>query len=184
MIKQYPQQISKIVDKSPVRCIDKVIEKQMISVIDEAKSNGDSVGGIFEIIATGCPYGLGSPFQWDRKLQAKISAMMSVNAFKSIEIGKGSGNAVKFGSEIHDEIGWDGVKFTRFSNNAGGIEGGMSNTEPIVIRLSMKPIATLTKALRSIDFVTKKGKQHTRKGQTHALFLLLQLLPKVCFALY
>ena len=154
-----PNQISKIVDKSPVRCIDKVIEKQMISVIDEAKSNGDSVGGIFEIIATGCPYGLGSPFQWDRKLQAKISAMMmSVNAFKSVEIGKGSGNAVKFGSEIHDEIGWDGVKFTRFSNNAGGIEGGMSNTEPIVIRLSMKPIATLTKALRSIDFVTKEGK--------------------------
>tara|TARA_Y100000590_G_scaffold243134_1_gene273313 strand:+ start:5943 stop:7103 length:1161 start_codon:yes stop_codon:yes gene_type:complete len=154
-----PTQLSKIVDKSPVRCLDKEIEKQMVSAIDEAKSNGDSVGGIFEIIATGCPYGLGSPFQWDRKLQAKISAMMmSVNAFKSIEIGKGTGNAVKFGSQIHDEIGWDGDKFIRFSNNAGGIEGGMSNTEPIVIRLSMKPIATLTKALRSIDFVTKEKK--------------------------
>tara|TARA_S200000501_G_scaffold120503_1_gene113282 strand:+ start:366 stop:1526 length:1161 start_codon:yes stop_codon:yes gene_type:complete len=157
--KMSPSQLSKIVDKSPVRCLDKDAEKQMISAIDEAKSNGDSVGGIFEIIATGCPYGLGSPFQWDRKLQAKISAMMmSVNAFKSIEIGKGSGNAVKFGSEIHDEIGWDGDKFIRFSNNAGGIEGGMSNTEPIIIRLSMKPIATLIKALRSVDFVTKEKK--------------------------
>ncbi len=154
-----PVELSKIVDKSPVRCIDKNAEKKMVSAIDEAKANGDSVGGIFEIIATGCPYGLGSPFQWDRKLQAKISAMMmSVNAFKSIEIGRGSGNAVKFGSEIHDEIGWDGNKFIRFSNNAGGIEGGMSNTEPIVIRLSMKPIATLTKALRSVDFITKEKK--------------------------
>jgi len=154
-----PTQLSKIVDKSPVRCLGKDAEKQMVLAIDKAKANGDSVGGIFEIIATGCPYGLGSPFQWDRKLQAKISAMMmSVNAFKSIEIGRGSGNAVKFGSEIHDEIGWDGDRFIRFSNNAGGIEGGMSNTEPIVIRLSMKPIATLTKALRSVDFLTKENK--------------------------
>ena len=90
-------------------------EKQMISAIDEAKSNGDSVGGIFEIIATGCPYGLGSPFQWDRKLQAKISAMMmSVNAFKGIDIGGGMNESEKWGSEVHDEIGWEKNKYIRY----------------------------------------------------------------------
>ena len=122
----------------------------MINVIDAAKQSGDSVGGIFEVIASGVPYGLGSFTQWTEKLQARISAMMmSINAFKGIEIGSGFRSAAKFGSEVHDEIGHDGKKFTRYSNNAGGIEGGMSNAQPIVLWMSMKPISTLIKPLRS-----------------------------------
>ena len=84
--------------------------------------------------------------------------MMSVNAYKSIEIGEGLSSGAKFGSEIHDEIGWDGKRYTRFSNNAGGIEGGMSNAMPITVKLAMKPIPTLIKSLRSVDIATKKEK--------------------------
>ena len=152
-------ELNKIADKSEVRCLDKNIELKMMEKIDEAKSSGDSVGGIFEVIATGLPYGLGSYTQWDKKLQAKIAALlMSVNAYKAFEIGSGFNSGTKFGSEIHDEIGWNGKKFTRFSNNAGGIEGGMSNAQPLILRLAMKPIPTLIKSLRSIDINTKNPK--------------------------
>jgi chorismate synthase len=131
----------------------------MIAAIDKAKAEGDSVGGIFEIIATGLPYGLGSHTQWDKKLHARIAeSIMSVNAFKGIEIGMGFEEAEKLGSEVHDEIGWDGEKYIRHSNNAGGIEGGMSNAQPIVIRAVMKPIPTLIKPLRSVDIETKEDK--------------------------
>ncbi len=131
----------------------------MIQVIDHAKSQGDSVGGVFEVIATGMPHGLGSYTQWNRKLQTKVtSLMMSVNAYKAIEIGSGFNSGVKFGSEIHDEIEWNGKRYTRSSNNAGGIEGGMSNAMPITIRIAMKPIPTLTKSLKSVDIVTKEQK--------------------------
>lgn len=154
-----PRVLSELADNSSVRCLDKIAEKRMIETIDRAKKAGDSVGGIFEVIATGLPYGLGSYTQWDRKLHARISAiMMSVNAFKGIEIGTGFDSATKFGSEVHDEIGYDGNKFTRYSNNAGGIEGGMSNAQPIVLWMSMKPISTLIKPLRSIDMNTKERK--------------------------
>ena len=154
-----PNQLSKIADSSPARCLDKDAEATMIQTIDNAKKAGDSVGGIFEVIATGLPYGLGAHTQWDRKLHTRISAMMmSVNAFKAIEIGGGFSGAEKFGSEVHDEIGHDGEKFTRYSNNAGGIEGGMSNTQPIVLHMAMKPIPTLIKPLRSVDIHTKKPK--------------------------
>ena len=140
-------ELNEIVDKSQLRCLDNVKEQEMIKIIDKAKANGDSVGGVFEVVATGMPYGLGSYTQWDRKLQAKItSLMMSVNAYKSIEIGEGLTSGAKFGSEIHDEIGWDGKKYTRFSNNAGGIEGGMSNGMPITVKMAMKPIPTLIKS--------------------------------------
>ena len=154
-----PNQLSKIADTSPVRCLDKDAEASMIQTIGDAKKSGDSVGGIFEVIATGLPYGLGSHTQWNRKLNTRISAMMmSVNAFKAIEIGGGFSGAEKFGSEVHDEIGHDGEKFTRYSNNAGGIEGGMSNAQPIVLRMAMKPIPTLIKPLKSVDINTKKPK--------------------------
>ena len=152
-------ELNEIVDKSQLRCLDNVKEQEMIKIIDQAKANGDSVGGVFEVVATGMPYGLGSYTQWDRKLQAKItSLMMSVNAYKSIEIGEGLTSGAKFGSEIHDEIGWDGKKYTRFSNNAGGIEGGMSNGMPITVKMAMKPIPTLIKSLRSVDIMTKENK--------------------------
>ena len=165
------KELNSKVDKSAVRCINKAIETQMINVIDAAKQSGDSVGGIFEVIASGVPYGLGSFTQWTEKLQARISAMMmSINAFKGIEIGSGFRSAAKFGSEVHDEIGHDGKKFTRYSNNAGGIEGGMSNAQPIVLWMSMKPISTLIKPLRSIDVITfEKKKAHKERTDACAV---------------
>ena len=154
-----PNQLSKRADASPVRCLDKEVESAMVKTINNAKTSGDSVGGIFEVIANGIPYGLGAHTQWDRKLHTRISAMlMSVNAFKGIEIGAGFGEAEKLGSEVHDEIGHDGEKFIRYSNNAGGIEGGMSNAQPIVIRMAMKPIPTLIKPLHSVDIHSKEKK--------------------------
>ena len=154
-----PIELNKKADASPVRCLDKKAEEKMIKIIDDAKSAGDSVGGIFEVIATGLPYGLGSPMQWDRKLQAKItSMMMSVNAFKGIDIGGGMNESEKWGSEVHDEIGWEKNKYIRYSNNAGGLEGGMTNAQPIVLKMAMKPIATLIKPLRSVDMNTKESK--------------------------
>ena len=154
-----PNQLSELADASPVRCLNKNAEKNMIKTIDEAKAAGDSVGGIFRVVATGLPYGLGSHTQWDRKLQARISAvMMSINAFKGIEIGSGFSGAEKFGSEVHDEIGHDGKKFTRYSNNAGGIEGGMSNAQSIILQMSMKLIPTLIKPLKSVDIQSKEKK--------------------------
>ena len=165
------KELNSKVDRSAVRCINKAIETQMINVIDAAKQSGDSVGGIFEVIASGVPYGFGSFTQWTEKLQARISAMMmSINAFKGIEIGSGFRSAAKFGSEVHDEIGHDGKKFTRYSNNAGGLEGGMSNAQPIVLWMSMKPISTLIKPLRSIDVITfEKKKAHKERTDACAV---------------
>ena len=154
-----PEQLSNKVDNSPVRCLVEKIETKMISVIDQAKKNGDSVGGAFEVIATGLPYGLGSYTQWDQKLHARISeSIMSINAFKGIEIGKGFSEAGELGSNVHDEIGWDGKRYFRYTNNAGGLEGGMTNAQPIVIRAMMKPIPTLIKPLKSVDISTKEEK--------------------------
>ena len=151
--------LNSLADKSSVRCLDKDAEKKMIDVIDQAKSNGDSVGGSFEVIATGMPYGLGSYINADGKLQARISqAMMSVNAFKGVEVGAGFASSAVFGSELHDEILYENNKITRSSNNAGGIEGGMSNAQPIHVKVSMKPISTLIKPLRSIDLTTMEPK--------------------------
>ena len=166
-----PKILNLTADSSPVRCLDNKVEKDMIKVIDDAKKSGDSVGGIFEVIATGIPYGLGSYTQWNEKLQARITAMMmSVNAFKGIEIGSGFHSSTQFGSEVHDEIGHDGNKFTRYSNNAGGLEGGMSNAQPILLWMSMKPISTLIKPLRSVDIDSKeKKKAHKERTDSCAV---------------
>ena len=149
-----------LIDKSNVRCWGKNAEKRMIQAIDNAKSNGDSVGGLIEIYCSGLPFGLGSYTQWDKKLQSKISeSLLSINAFKGIEFGMGFNVAYNLGSEVHDEIEINNKKLKRKTNNAGGIEGGMSNTEPLKIRLSMKPIPTLTKPLNSVDINTNKTKK-------------------------
>ncbi len=146
-------------DKSDVRCLDKTKSNNMIEKIDSAKKAGDSVGGKFEVFATGIPLGLGSYSQWFDRLQSKISeSIMSINAIKGIEFGNGFENSSKRGSKVHDEIGWDGEKYTRYSNNAGGIEGGISNGEPIIFQAAMKPIPTLIKPLRSIDIISKEEK--------------------------
>ena len=151
--------LNSLADKSSVRCLDKEAENRMIEVIDQAKSNGDSVGGSFEVIAKGMPYGLGSYINADGKLQARISqAMMSVNAFKGVEVGAGFASSAAFGSELHDEILYENDKIMRASNNAGGIEGGMSNAQPIHVKVSMKPISTLIKPLRSIDLTNMEPK--------------------------
>jgi len=151
--------LNETADASSVRCLDKETEAKMIAVIDEAKTNGDSVGGSFEVIAKGLPYGLGTYINADGKLQARISqAMMSVNAFKGVELGEGFASSAVFGSELHDEILYEDDKITRASNNAGGIEGGMSNAQPIHVKVSMKPISTLIKPLRSIDLNTMEPK--------------------------
>ena len=153
------KELNDTVDASPVRCFDKAAEKKMMDVIDEARNNGDSVGGSFEVIAKGLPYGLGTYINADGKLQARISqAMMSVNAFKGVELGAGFASSAVFGSELHDEILFEDNKITRASNNAGGIEGGMSNAQPIHVKVSMKPISTLIKPLRSIDLNTMEPK--------------------------
>ena len=153
------KELNDTVDASPVRCFDKTAEKKMMDVIDEARNKGDSVGGSFEVIAKGLPYGLGTYINADGKLQARISqAMMSVNAFKGVELGAGFASSAVFGSELHDEILYEDNKITRASNNAGGIEGGMSNAQPIHVKVSMKPISTLIKPLRSIDLNTMEPK--------------------------
>ena len=153
------ERIASKADSSDVRCLSKNKTKNMMDRIDDAKKTGDSVGGVFEVFATGIPNGLGSYSQWFDRLQSKISeSIMSINAIKGIEFGNGFENSTKKGSQVHDEIGWDGERYIRYSNNAGGIEGGISNGEPIIFQAAMKPIPTLIKPLKSIDIITKEEK--------------------------
>ncbi|MFC2051042.1 chorismate synthase [Chloroflexota bacterium] len=151
----------KQVEKSPVRCADTAAEKAIMAVIDEAKAEGDTVGGIFELIATGVPVGLGSHVQWDRRLDGQIAqAIMSINAVKGVEVGDGFSIADVKGSQAQDTIepGSEGATppWKQATNRAGGIEGGISNGQHIVARAVVKPIATLGKPLPSIDLRTGK----------------------------
>lgn len=145
-------------EESPVRCLDEEAAQEMMKRIDQAKKDGDSLGGIVEVIVEGVPIGLGSHVQWDRKLDAKIAqAVMSINAFKGVEFGIGFEAAQRMGSEVHDEICWSETKgFHRATNRLGGFEGGMTTGEPIVVRGVMKPIPTLYKPLKSVDIDTKE----------------------------
>ncbi|HML77951.1 chorismate synthase [Geobacter sulfurreducens] len=144
---------------------DAEAEERMKAFIDGAREAGDTVGGVVEIIASGLPVGLGSHVQWDRKLDARLAmAVMSIQAIKGVEIGLGFDAARRPGSQVHDEIYYDSTRigrgelsgFFRKSNNAGGIEGGITNGEDIVIRAAMKPIPTLYRPLRSVDMQTKE----------------------------
>ena len=148
-----------VVEESVVRCHEPDVEQRMIGAIDAAKDSGDTVGGVFQVVASGAPIGLGSHVHWDRKLDANLAqAMMSINAVKGVEIGPGFEQAQMVGSLVHDVIEpFDGSrerKWKRVSNRAGGIEGGMSNGEDIVVRVAIKPISTLAKPLPSVDLVT------------------------------
>ena len=156
------------VDQSKFRCYNLSIEDDMVRVIDECKLNGDTIGGAMEVVALGLPYGLGSYIQWDKKLNAIIaSLMLSINAFKSLTIGS-VGNVL--GSEYHDEISWDKDSYSRDSNSAGGIEGGMSNASPLVLNMSMKPIPTLSRSLKSVDINTKATESaHKERSDTCAV---------------
>ncbi len=158
-IPRNPNSIFHLAEKSELSCADSDAEKKMKDTIDKAKDKGDSVGGIFEIIVMNPPVGLGSHVQWDRKLDGKLAqALMSVQAIKGIESGIGFRSADLFGSQVHDEIHYrkDKRGFYRKTNNAGGIEGGISNGEDIVLRAVMKPIPTLSTPLKSVDIITKK----------------------------
>ena len=157
-------------DESPVRTADKEAEDQMIALIEECKKEGNTLGGIFEVVALGLPPGLGTHTQWDRKLDGRLAqALMSVQAIKGVEIGLGFEMARRRGSQVHDEIFFDPNKmvtegtprivptgFYRGSNNSGGTEGGMTNGAPLVARVAMKPISTLMSPLQSVDLRSKQ----------------------------
>lgn len=151
--------VKNIIEESELSCIDKNAEKLMIKEINKGKDNGVSLGGIFEVCIDGLPVGLGSHVQWDRKLDANIShAVMSIQAIKGIEFGAGFKAAEQTGEKIHDEIFYDDSRgYYRKTNNAGGIEGGMSNGERVVVRAAMKPIPTMKHALKSVDINTHKN---------------------------
>jgi chorismate synthase len=145
---------------APLRCVDPEVEQQMIAEIDRAREAGDTRGGAFEVIATGVPVGLGSYVQWDRKLDGRLAqALMSIPAIKAVGIGLGPRAAARPGSQVHDEIVPDAGRekptgISRPSNNAGGLEGGVTNGEDVRVSAWMKPISTLMKPLRSVDLTT------------------------------
>jgi len=154
-----------LASKSELFTYDSAAEVKMKAEIDRVKEAGDTVGGVIEVIVTGVPPGLGSHVQWDRKLDSRLAmAIMSIQAIKGVEIGSGFDSARNPGSKVHDEIYYDSARvahgecsgFYRKTNNAGGIEGGISNGEEIVVRAAMKPIPTLYKPLRSVDILTKE----------------------------
>ena len=151
------EEISAIDELSPLRCADQTIENQMIQLIDKAKAEGDTLGGVFEIVAKNPPIGLGSHTSWNEKLDGRIAqAFMSIQAVKAVEIGTGVENASLFGSKVHDEITFENNLFKRTSNRAGGLEGGITNGEELRVRGYLKPISTLKKPLRSVDIDTKR----------------------------
>lgn len=147
------------VEESPVRCADAEAGERMVRAIDAAGEAGDTLGGVFEIVASGVPIGLGSHVMWDRKLDGQLAqAVMSIHAVKGVEIGGGFAVAAGPGSAAHDVIlppdRWDGRPWRRASNRAGGLEGGMTNGEPVLVRGALKPISTLSKPLPSVDLHT------------------------------
>jgi chorismate synthase len=157
-------------EDSPVRTADSAAEEKMIGLIEECKKEGNTLGGIFEVVALGLPPGLGTHTQWDRKLDGRLAqGLMSIQAIKGVEIGLGFEMARRRGSQVHDEIFFDPAKmvsegtprivptgFYRGSNNSGGTEGGMSNGAPLVARVAMKPISTLMSPLQSVDLRSKQ----------------------------
>ncbi len=146
-------------EASEVRSPDPEAGAKMVEQIRTAKHRGDTLGGVFEVVVTNPPIGLGSYAQWDRRLSARLAmAVMSIQAMKGVEIGMGFEAARRFGSEVHDEIYYDHTRreFVRMTNNAGGMEGGITNGQPIVLRVAMKPISTLYSPKKSVDIETKE----------------------------
>lgn len=168
------EEIAAIPADSPLNCADENAQAEMIKLIDQAKADGDTLGGIFEVVSKGVVTGLGSHTSWNEKLDGRIAqAFMSIHAVKAVEIGTGVENAVKPGSQVHDEIFWSeppasagedlsergaaATGFVRRTNRAGGLEGGITNGEELRVRGYLKPISTLKKPLRSVDIDTKAG---------------------------
>jgi len=153
------------VDESPVRCLDPEAEARMVDEIDRLRKANESLGGIFEVRAFGLLPGLGSYVAWDERLDGRLAqAVVSIQAVKGVSVGEAWEVAASPGSESHDEIFWDSDRgYYRETNRAGGVEGGMSNGEPLIVRGALKPISTLTKPLRSVDTKTKEPAQAMRE---------------------
>jgi len=144
-------------EASDVRCVDARAGEQMIAAIKAAQKDGDSVGGVVEVVAWNVPPGLGSHVEWSERLDGRLAmALMSIQAMKGVEIGAGFGAAAMRGSALFDPILHDGKRFVRPTNNMGGVEGGITNGEPLVARAAMKPIPTLARPLPSVDLATKQ----------------------------
>jgi chorismate synthase len=155
-LKKTWEEICSVEPDSPLNCCDKEAEALMIGAIDKAKTDGDTLGGIFEVVAKNVPAGLGSHTSWSEKLDGRIGqAIMSIQAVKAVELGTAVENAGKPGSEVHDEIFYEKDSFKRKSNRAGGLEGGITNGEELRVRGYLKPISTLRKPLHSVDINTK-----------------------------
>ena len=160
----YPDDMWDAVEASPMRCADAALTEQMIARILEAKRDGDTCGGVFEVAAFGVPIGLGSYSQWDRRLSARLGmAMMSIPSVKAMEIGAGFAATQTTGSHVHDVLrhAEDGSWF-HLTNNAGGIEGGITNGEPVVVRVGVKPIPTLAHPLPSVDLASGENIEQSR----------------------
>jgi chorismate synthase len=162
-------ELNRVSDASDVRCIDTEASDRMRTAIAEAAANGDTLGGVFEVVARGVPLGLGSHVSWDRRLDARIgAAMLSIQAMKGVEIGLGFEAAGLPGSLVHDEISVDPAQrraggFRRSRNGAGGLEGGMTTGEPLVVRVAMKPLSSLTRPLSSVDLETGETAEAVRE---------------------
>src|SRR5262245_9840641 len=152
-------QIASVPDDAPLRCADAAAQQKMVELIDKTKTEGDTLGGVFEVAARHVPAGLGSHTAWDLKLDGRLAqAVMSIPAVKAVSIGAGTEASSLPGSKVHDEIAYNGEQkgFTRETNRAGGLEGGVTNGEEIRVRGHLKPISTLRRALRSVDIDTKQ----------------------------
>jgi chorismate synthase len=144
-------------EQSEVRCVDDAASQQMIAAIQAAQKDGDSLGGVVEVICWGLPPGLGSHVEWDLRLDGRLAmALMSIQAMKGVEVGLGFETAARRGSQVHDPILYQQDHFVRPTNHAGGVEGGNTNGEPVVVRAAMKPIPTLARPLPSVDLATKQ----------------------------
>ena len=166
---ELPGDLNAASDPSPVRCLDGEAEGRMIDAIDAAKREGDTLGGVFEVVATGVPAGLGSHVAWDRKLDGRLAgALMSIQAIKGVEIGLGFEGAMRPGSRVHDAIHRSasdrlGGGFGRAGNHAGGLEGGITTGQPLVVRGAMKPISTLMRPLGTVDLRTGEPAEAVRE---------------------
>jgi chorismate synthase len=153
------------VDESPVRCLDAAASEAMVAEIDAARKANESLGGVYDVVAFGVTPGIGSHVSWETRLDGRLAqAIMSIQAMKGVGIGDGFELAGRVGSQAHDEIFYgEEHGFERQTNRAGGIEGGMTNGDPVVVRGAMKPLLTLTKPLRSVDIETKEPAQALRE---------------------
>ncbi|HEX8241949.1 MAG TPA: chorismate synthase [Longimicrobium sp.] len=166
---ELPEDLNAASDPSPVRCLDAEAEGRMIDAIDAAKRAGDTLGGVVEVVARGVPAGLGSHVSWDRKVDGRLAgALMSIQAIKGVEIGLGFEAALRPGSRVHDAIRLDGAVergggYGRAGNNAGGLEGGITTGQPVVVRAAMKPISTLMQPLETVDLRTGERAEAVRE---------------------